>query len=257
VSAAPGGHGESGRSTLRRSHRPSLRSRGACLVSVLVLASSSASAQDASLEGASVDVVVAPGTADASVVVRYTVVPSAANTPLRLRAIPFFGLVPGGVSASADGTAVPVTLGSVGERVDGTVTLPRSLPGDRAVQLELRYAVTGAVARDGESLDIRVPVLLLLVTPASSADDFFAAELRVPAGITVTESFPTVPRRHETVEGEERYALALQVVPSLLRWRGTEGAAPWLSFEAGVDLALIVVILGFALLGARALARSA
>jgi hypothetical protein len=123
--------------------------------------------------------------------------------------------------------------------------------------VELRYRVADAVLRDGTRLDIRTPILLVDAVPATSADRFFDAELRLPSGITVTESFPTVARTHVTAAGGERYAIAMQVVPSLLRWRATVGPAPRLSFEARVDLFLLVAIGALAALGARALARSA
>jgi hypothetical protein len=108
---------------------------------------------------------------------------------------------------------------------------------------------------DGERIDVRTPVLFVAGTPASAGDDFFGAELLLPSGVMVIESFPTVPLVHETAGASERYALALQVVPSLLRWRATRGQAPLLSFVAGVDVVLIVLIGLLALLGVRMLLR--
>jgi hypothetical protein len=123
--------------------------------------------------------------------------------------------------------------------------------------VELRYRVADAVLRDGTRLDIRAPILLVDAAPASAGDRFFDAELLLPPGITVTESFPTVPRTRVAAAGGARYTIAMQVVPSLLRWRATDGPAPWLSFEARVDLFLLIGIAALAAFGARALARSA
>lgn len=177
---------------------------------------------------------------------------------LEFFAVPFFGLVPMEIDVLVDGTHSDLILaGGSGRALEGTVPSPAVSDGGETLDLELRYRVAQAVLRNGERLDIRLPLVLLRATPASSADDFFRAELSLPEGTTVTESFPVVPREVVPTASGDRYSIALQVVPAMLRWRATEGRAPLLSFDAAVDVALLLIIAVMAGFGAQALRRSA
>jgi hypothetical protein len=216
-------------------------------------------AQDAvRLEHALAQVEIAPGSMDATVVVRYALALAQPADTIRVRAIPFFGLRPAAVTATVDGGGAMVDLaGGDGARLAGTIVPRAGAPVGRAIELVLRYTVVGAVAAEDRRLDVRVPLLLVDAAPASSDDGFFSAELHVPSGIAVVESFPTVPLRQDTAPAGTRYALVLPAVPSLLRWRATDGPAPLLSFVAGVDLFLLALILVLAGFGTRALLRRA
>ena len=192
------------------------------------------------------------------VVARYAVVPAQATDTIGVRAIGFFGLGPTAVAATVDGRDADVDLtGGAGAAFAGTIVPRTDLAVGRAVELVLRYTVVGAATVEERRLDVRVPLLLVDAVPASSDDGFFSAELHVPPGIVVVESFPTVPLRLDTTAAGSRYALVLPTVPSLLRWRATDGPAPLLSFVAGVDLFLLAVILVLAGFGTRALLRRA
>lgn len=161
----------------------------------------------------------------------------------RFALIPFFGLEPADIRVVRDGTALDVQLR------DG-----RGLHVDRsgAADIELHYRLPGAAERAGERSDVRVPLFLPEGAPASSGDDFFAAELRAP-GHAVIESFPTVARVRSAPE--ITHAMMLPAAPSLLRWRLTTGSAPRLTTAGIVDASLAVLLVLLGVLGVRALQR--
>lgn len=196
-------------------------------------------------------VIVTDASDDASVRVVWRIEAAVADGAVRVRAIPFFDRVPIRLTAYPDEDAVRIELGPAGRALEGIAPLRAGV-----TELVMRYTVPGAVAQDGERLDIRVPLVLIDGVPAGSGDDFFTAELLAPSGVTLIESFPTVPQQHDA-SGAERYGMALQVVPSLLRWRATTGDPPLLPFDAAVDLALLLLLAVLAVFGVRALRRSA
>jgi hypothetical protein len=232
--------------------RPSAFRVPSCLAAGLlsgVLATPPAGAQTLpAVDGVHVMVSVSADGGQAVVVARYRLrVPGSADT-LRLTAIPFFGLRPADVTATLNGSAVPVH-GGFEDAGDG----PHIMPGAGAVELELRYTVPGAALAGDRDIDLRVPLVLPVAVATESGDDFFRVELSAPPGFTVTESFPSVAAIVST-DPDVHHAMRLPAAPSLLRWRLTTGAAR-LGFAHTVDMALAAVLAVLGLLGVRALRR--
>ena len=162
---------------------------------------------------------------------------------IHVRAISFFGAELDGVRAHLGGSSHPVRLDrSVRSLQRAGIPVPVHLRGGAETELEITYRVSRN-ARLGDAFDIALPVLMVDGTPAGSPENFFAAEALIPAGYAIVESFPTVPRSVEVVGGDRRYALQLQVIPSLVRWRGQVGRAPLINFERVVDAVAVGTIL--------------
>lgn len=162
---------------------------------------------------------------------------------IQVRAISFFGAELDGVRARLGRSWHPVRMDRTGPSLQQAgIPVPSDLRGGGEVEMEISYRVTRN-ARLGDAFDIALPVLLVDGTPAGSPEDFFTAEALIPAGYTIVESFPTVPRTSVVVGEDRRYGLQLQVIPSLVRWRGQVGQAPLINFERIVDAVAVGTIL--------------
>jgi hypothetical protein len=127
----------------------------------------------------------------------------------------------------------------------GSVPLP---PGVTSPSVLLRYTVDGGWSEEGR---VTVPIPAVTWVPADPSSGTFVATVRVPEGITVTESFPTsVTRRPEGSEGG-LYEVALQSVPSLLILRIVHGEAPFLGLERILDILVVLALLGMGAAGVR------
>lgn len=109
-------------------------------------------------------------------------------------------------------------------------------------RIDATYWIASAVERDGAEIRVRVPVLTLALPPASGIPGLFRAELRLPSGWAVSESFPTGLR--STDDGA--FAVELAAAPSVVSLRArTDGAwRPGLPFVLEVLTGLILGAFG-------------
>lgn len=212
-------------------------------------------AADGRLLRARMEVDVPGNGSNAQVTLRYTIsIDSAVRIPLR--GVRFFGAELLGVSAWVAGRRLPVELDrSRPSLISGAVQIPRQLARDRPLMLTLRYTLDRSIEDGRARFDIAVPLLLVDLAPTDAPQDMFAATIRLPSEFVIVESFPTVPKQVFD-EGEmTRYVLALPVIPSMVRWRGTAGRAPRFGFARMVDLFTIGIIGLLAALGYRQVKR--
>ncbi|MGW8268133.1 MAG: hypothetical protein ACWGSQ_17330, partial [Longimicrobiales bacterium] len=153
--------------------------------------------------------------------------------------------------ASWAGGTLPLTLLELRPHYwSGSVTLP-TREGERpapALTLRLTYEVDGGWEGPGRAT---VPILAVTWVPRDPHPRTFVARVDVPAGVTVTESFPTsVVTRPRGAEGGS-YEMALQGVPAMLVLRTVQGEAPFLTLEGILDGFVVAVLLLIGALGVR------
>ena len=83
----------------------------------------------------------------------------------------------------------------------------------------------------------------------------FIASVTIPADFSVVETFPTVPKTVAEVEDQRTYDFRVQVVPSMVRFRGHVGDPPLLTFARKVDLGVLAILLIAGAFGWRGLRR--
>lgn len=176
-----------------------------------------------------------------SVRVRYelSMLPSVREIPLR--ALAFAGATFRNVIARVDDREIRILLrrSSGSPLVSGVVPLEVN---ELTSSLDLEYEVVERVFR-GDDFDISVPVLLVDWPLEGTRPGLFIATTRMPVDYALVEVFPTVPLRHSEQAAVREYELEMQVVPSLVRFRGRLGTPPVVTFARTVDLAAIAVIL--------------
>lgn len=203
----------------------------------------------------------------------YTIAAAAGADTLPLRTPEFAGARATRVEVSVDGfpaaladpgadtTAedMPATLAGAGG--DAGMLLvpvpPAAARGDGEFTVDIRYRVDRPVTTGDGRFDMVVPLVLPDAPPIAAPEDFFTAEVRLPADYAVVEAFPTVPRAVASGDGPTRHTFALQVAPAMLRWRGRIGDPPVVTFGRVVDLATAGVVLLLSVLGYLALRRTA
>lgn len=149
------------------------------------------------------------------------------------------------LEAFVGGQPVPLVLSqAVRGRLDGVVGLDPGQPGPATV--ELRYTVGDALLESGDGDYYRLPLILPRWRPSGSASDFFVASAMIPAGVTVSETFPTVRPEIVGPGEDQRVSLSLQTVPSILRYRLDAGTGRFFTVARSVDLGvgLVLIILG-------------
>jgi hypothetical protein len=126
-------------------------------------------------------------------------------------------------------------------------------PGSRStVTLRVAYRVNGGWE---EGRRIVIPVPAPTWVPEDPHPGTFSARVRVPEGLTVTESFPTsVVARPDGAEGGT-YEVALQGMPSMLVLRVSQGEAPALTLEVVLDVLVVMVLVLMGLAGLRYLRK--
>ncbi len=210
------------------------------------------------------DVRIPPAPGSVPVRVRYRLRAGLRAPGIPVEVLLLDGVRPGPLTAEVDGSAVPVHLREVrpGLLAD-TLPLPPpeegplptpSGPGEpggaaapppeagRAVELALAYEVTEA---GGDPADRRIVLPLPVVEwlPEDPGPGTFVAEVHVPPGTTVVESFPT-----SVLSGPEPgrggiLRLGLQGPPSALVFRVREGRGPLLTLPRMLDV-LVLAIFG-------------
>jgi len=187
----------------------------------------------------SVDLSAEDGTAD--VRVEYVLSLEGSET-LRFELLGFGDATSGAfrLGAGPDGTPIPLEPRSGSLRAaELTPALPAA---GSALRLVARYQVANAVERHGADVRVHVPVLRLAVPPEDGVPDLFSAELRLPGGWVVSESFPTGLR----AAADGRHAVQLAVVPSVVSVRARSDGTwrPGLSLVLDLLAGLAVIAVG-------------
>ena len=113
--------------------------------------------------------------------------------------------------------------------------------------MEFRYRIEQAVVDDGGKLRGRIPVLSGPSAPTSGERGWFEARLLLPEDWTPSEGFPSGLR----VQPDGSYAVALQVVPSLVGFRGRSDGIRRPGLPLLVDLLTLLVLVSFSAFGWR------
>ena len=194
-----------------------------------------------------------------TLVIDYTVAgdPGAATVPL-------VGLAFGG-ARFRDVRATAASLGeldvSLEARTDGRlvggVALPAGLAAGEPFSFSLSYEIEGATEREGGLTLHRLPILAVGWPPDEALPETFTVEALVADGLTVYESFPSGMRASGREGAAQRYRLALPVIPALVSLRTSRGSPPLNTLPRALNLLVIVLLAGFALLGWRHLRETA
>lgn len=187
----------------------------------------------------------------------YRIVPVTAPDTVPLKGLAFFGNRPERVeSAFGDGAPEPVSLVDPrGNLLRGGLPLPSdAAPGD-TLALTIAYELDRAIPEDARSFDLVIPVLYVDWRPAGAPEDMFVASVTIPADYSVVETFPTVPKELTEAEGARRYDFRVQVIPSMVRFRGHVGEPPVLTFARKVDLGVVLVLIVAGAFGLHGLRR--
>lgn len=189
--------------------------------------------------------------------VRYRLAPATGVGMVPLKGLGFFGARPAAVGVRfGDGPTRSVALQNPrGDLLSATPAIPGVPAAGDTLSLLLTYELEQAISPDARAFDLVLPVIYVDWPPAGAPEDMFAARVTIPADYTVVEAFPTVPKE-VTVDGDRRsYTFGVQVVPSMVRFRGHVGEAPLLTFARKVDLAVVLILLVAGGLGWRGLRR--
>lgn len=145
-----------------------------------------------------------------------------------------------------------LTLGDAprGRRMVGEVTLDEA-PEDGTARLRLRYRLRGLLTDDGGDFRAHVPLLVLARPPGEAMPGLFHAEVRVPARWRLSEAFPTGLEGGEAAAGVRGYEVDLQVVPSVVSFRGRADGTWRPGLPLVLDLGAGLLLLAFAVVGAR------
>lgn len=183
----------------------------------------------------------------------------ASDTPVAeipLRSIQFFGTRLHGVEAATEGRGARLEMDTgQGTVVTGRLRLDRPLAAGDTLTVGLAYRLDRAIPGRSRSFDLVLPLLMVDWPPAGAPDDMLEAAVSIPASYSVLESFPTVPKEMSTSGERRRYDFRLQVIPSMVRFRGQVGEPPVLTFSRLVDLGVFALLLAAAAIGYWGLRR--
>ena len=238
------------------------------LVATLVGAAGApaAPAQEAEVwatRSAEMDVDLTRGDGSAHVTLRYRLAARDPQAPLPVDEAFDVGLLDFGDLATEevtlDGLGRLVLWPTVGSRRSARVEPP--LPGTGAegspetLELVFRYVVGDAVVPGDDGIDLRarIPVLTGPAVAAEDGEPAFRATLQIPEGWSVTEGFPS----SMDATGEGRLTASLQVVPSMVGFRGRADGTWRPGVPLVVDVLTVLGLLVFAGFGWRHLRRVA
>jgi len=150
--------------------------------------------------------------------------------------------------ATAGGRQLGLALSRLDEdAIEGTVDLPPATGSP--VRLTLRYEVS----QRGPEGRYRLPLPVPEWPPGPDAGDTFTATVRVPAGVTMRDPFPSRAARRADTAGAV-YSFALPAVPSRLAFDlRPDARGP--SVGLLIDVAVAVLLAALALYGWRRLRR--
>lgn len=192
-----------------------------------------------------------------SIEVRYRVSPGGTLDSIPLTGIEFSGTRLRRLEAEIGGETVPVTLDrSRAPAIGGFVHLRSPSPSDDTLAVTLTYELDRAIPGSSRQFDLVLPLLLVDWTPAGAPDDMLRARVSIPASYSVQESFPTVPKEMQLSGDLRRYDFRLQVIPTMIRFRGHVGDPPVLSFSRLVDLGVLLLLIVAGALGWWGMQRS-
>ncbi len=225
---------------------PKALALSACLVLLgLALGPSAAWAQDAAaphLVSAHLTADLPDGDADIQVRVQYEVALAETTRTIPLRGLAFFGTTPRALAAFADTVALPLHWeASDGPLLAGEIPLLPRLRRAGAFAFTLEYTLPRPP--EARAFDVSIPVLFVDWLPTEAPQDFFVAEVTLPATYSLVEAFPTVLNQEIADDERQRYRFSLQVLPSLVRLRGYVGQAPLLTTARAIDLGVLAVLL--------------
>ncbi len=126
---------------------------------------------------------------------------------------------------------------------------PLRLDRSGAPKLETAVAVgpgTTFITFYYETVGSTIPILVPSFSPTEARPGTFTAELQLPDGSHLVESFPTGVEK----VAESRYALELPVLPAFIRLHIAD-RAPLLSFPQLVDGSVLVLFAGLAFVAIR------
>ena len=190
------------------------------------------------------------GDADIQVRVQYEVALAETTRAIPLRGLAFFGTTPRALAAFADTVALALRWeASDGPLLAGEISFPTRLRRAGAFAFTLEYALPRPPA--ARTFDVSIPVLFVDWRPTEAPQDFFVAEVTLPATYSLVEAFPTVLNQEIADDERQRYLFSLQVLPSLVRLRGYVGQAPLLTTARAIDLGVLAVLLLVALVSWR------
>lgn len=115
-------------------------------------------------------------------------------------------------------------------------------------EVTLEYSVAGGWSQDNR---VTLPIPAPGWIPENPTPRTFVARVRVPAGWSVLESFPTSVTLRPPDDGGGIYEVAIQGVPSMLILRMARGPAPLVTLEGALDLFIVVVLSLMGLWGLR------
>jgi hypothetical protein len=101
---------------------------------------------------------------------------------------------------------------------------------------------------------VHVPVLNVALPPEAASPGLFHAELRLPSGWRVAEGFPTGLR---AAEAADVWTVELAVVPAVVSLRARTDGRWRPALKDLLDVAALVLVAGFSLMGWRHLRADA
>lgn len=146
---------------------------------------------------------------------------------------------------TADGTDVELWPTTGSHRAAAVYAPPAA--GGSSLSMELRYRIERAVVDDGGKLRGRIPVLSGPSAPTAGGDDAFEARLILPEHWAPSEGFPSGLR----VQSDGSYTVTLQVVPSVVGFRGRSDGVRRPGLPLLVDLLTLVILVSFSAFGWR------
>lgn len=126
----------------------------------------------------------------------------------------------------------------------GTVDVAYPQAGSAVTELALEYVVSQASDTEDNALSIHVPLIQVDLKPEESRADVFVAEIVIPHGMSLVESFPVGAAAMAAASEDVRYQITLPVVPSFLRLELREGDSVFTLPRVvdGVMVSLVVLL---------------
>jgi hypothetical protein len=125
-----------------------------------------------------------------------------------------------------------------GPKLEGSIILPENTSA-----LELRYVVRGGAEPTEDGLRVRLPCAVLDLKLKDTRSGLFSSAIELPAGLSVTDGFPSNP-----VATDGRYRWELPLVPAFVSFRASRGTV-LLTPPRVATAAVVVLLLGMGLVG--------
>jgi hypothetical protein len=191
----------------------------------------------------------ARGTDQVTVTLEYQVAagPDALSIPLSVLLMDPAVLSP--IRAEVDGTPASVALREVRPLYfAGKIALDSGAGPSDSVGITLTYRVTGNPPRAERAV---LPLVVPLWEPSNARPQTFQATVRIPAGLSITGSFPTSVLSRPRGDEGGAMVVGLQGVPSVLTLRLATGEPPLLTVERALDGVVVLGLLLMAVVGWR------